>query len=129
MRRDLGLVLLGLALAAIFGTIAATVSKPAGIGGEIVVLGAGAWLYFRDSRIGTRPSRASRRRAGEILATASVSFKGRDWGPVPLWTVDLVDPLNMSCDVHAYTEEEARRDRGLLDLVAERIEATTTPVP
>jgi hypothetical protein len=119
MRKDFGLVLLELGLGALFAYIAVAVSRPVGAVGCVLVAAAGLVMY-----LGSHPRRHQRRdrkRASEIISSASVTFKGHEWGPVPLWTIDLVEPLNMSIDVHAYSETEARRDSAAIGIVAERL--------
>jgi hypothetical protein len=42
------------------------------------------------------------------LASASVTYVGADWGPVPIWRIDLRPAVNETIDVHAFTAEDAR---------------------
>jgi hypothetical protein len=61
-------------------------------------------------------------RAIEILSSATITYKGNDWGPVPLWTIDLKDLFKTSIDVHAYTEAEVRRSPDAIRSVTEVLE-------
>lgn len=55
--------------------------------------------------------------ASQIIAAATVTYKGNDWGPVPLYTVDLRPALNATIDVADYTADAARNDPGVFNIV------------
>jgi hypothetical protein len=67
-------------------------------------------------------SRKRRKRARAILDDAAISYKGNEWGPVPLFTVDLRPAFEWTIDTHAYTEDEARNDPSVLRMVIGRLE-------
>lgn len=81
-----------------------------------ILKAAGAWPHwwqFWRRRGGLTRSEyeaisARETRAQQIIDAATVTYKGNDWGPVPLWTVEL-PTLNASVDIHAFTEAEARQ--------------------
>jgi len=46
--------------------------------------------------------------AQTIIDSATVTYRGNSWGPVPLYTVDLRPGINMTVDVAANSEADAR---------------------
>lgn len=69
--------------------------------------------------------------AQQIIAAATVTYKGDDWGPVPLYTVDLRPALNATIDVADYTADAARNDPGVLSIVETELwqNAGSPPAP
>ena len=80
-----------------------------------ILKAAGAWPHWWQfwhrwglTRSEYEATFARETRAQQIIDAATVTYKGNDWGPVPLWTVEL-PTLNASVDIHAFTEAEARQ--------------------
>ena len=70
-----------------------------------------SWIILRRSESGL-DGRAGLDPAAKLAVDeADVTYRGIDWGE-PLHTVEL-RTLNMSVDVHAYSEEEARNKAAL----------------
>lgn len=44
----------------------------------------------------------------KLAASCSLTNKGTDWGPVPLWSANLVAALNAEIDFYAADEATAR---------------------
>lgn len=56
--------------------------------------------------------------AQSLIASAPIIYRGTDWGPTPLWTVDLTSTLQTTIDVADTTADQVRNDQGLIDNVA-----------
>lgn len=69
--------------------------------------------------------------AEDFLAAQPVTYVGADWGPVPIYRVDLRPAINETIDVAANTPAEARQDTSVVSmtrsaLAAAGMLATTT---
>lgn len=69
--------------------------------------------------------------AQQIISTATVTYLGDSWGPVPLYEVDLRPALNATIDVADYTADAARSDPSVLDTVETELwqNAGSPPAP
>jgi hypothetical protein len=96
------------------------------VGGLLLACGLLVLYPYATRAVGPK-ARRRRTRARELLAAAPIRYKGNDWGSVPLWTIDLVEPLNKTIDVHAFTEEEARRDKVVRQDIVRTLEEHDRP--
>lgn len=88
-------------------TIGGFTNRPVGFGP--IAVGAAWWIgggLFARHRTREPNRKARERQARQIIAAATVTYRGTDWGD-PLFTVEL-PTLNASVDTYAFTEEEAR---------------------
>jgi hypothetical protein len=69
--------------------------------------------------------------ATSLVAAAPATYVGNSWGPEPIYELNLLQPLNMTVDVYAYTAAAANSDAGAIGVVAEQLwqNAGSPPAP